>query len=474
MRTIKNRFLSLSLVLFCLCCGLKAQDFSVLSVEHLPKDMSAREDIKTDEQGRQCALFRIATRNIPSELKEGFYFSCDYTSSIVEKVLHRGEIWIWVSPGIKTLKIMHKTLGQWELQTTNHISNVVSLHVYKIVIQGTAKQTEFQLNSDEQYLEFAITPTEARLFVDNEPWSLEDGMAKRVVKQGKHHYRVEATDYHDDKGELLVDASSYTKMKVDLKPAFGFLRIENASLTGGSIYIDNATDVKAYQDSIMIKLSSGQHQLRLTHPFYPPFTSTVIIKDEQTATLRPKVNTTFVTLDFAHGFAPQNSFGFTFGSTTNIGWFVTAASNFSFEALNHDINRYETEDGTLFEEDGNYYYYPDFTGESSTSRLSVMAGMVFRIADPVYMKIGAGYGARVKAWRIAQGDLVTVLPESYSTNGFVNEGKGFDATVGLQLNLKYLSIGMDAVMGMFAKRPSSTGLNTEFKIGIGYNWKKLK
>lgn len=474
---------SLLLVLFTyLNLMLVAQDYKVISMEHLPLDMSAREEIKTDERGRQCALFRIATQNITPMQKEGFYFSSDYASYVVEKVLKNGEIWIWVSPGIKTLKIMHNTMGQWELQTTHYFSNVESLHTYKILIQGTAQPSQViiqqpgsQVNSDEQCLQFNITPVDAQLFVDDTLWPLEDGIAKKIVKLGKHRYRVEAKDYHSDEGEVLVDDPAFTKMiRVDLDPAFGFLKIDDAdvNLSEAIFYIDDDTTANRCAISPIVQLSSGQHKLRLTHPHYRTYTRAVTIGDQKTAILRPYPKTTFITLDFAHSAAPQNSFGFTIGSVTSVGWFLTAASDFNFEALNLHVNRYGTEDGMLWDYQGGYYYYPDYTGETASTRLSIMAGMLFRIMNPVYMKVGAGYGARVKAWYIAQGNLVTLSPESYRTIGSGNASMGFDTTVGLLVNLKYLSVGLDAVVGLY----NYQGLKqiTEFKIGIGYNWKKLK
>ena len=75
----------------------------------------------------------------------------------------------------------------------------------------------------------------------------------------------------------------------------------------------------------------------------------------------------FATLDFAYSVAPQTSFGATYGSVKRVGWFVTAASNFSFDAMNYA----NTADGDGLV-DGSYYY--DYTGVSCSTRLSAMAG----------------------------------------------------------------------------------------------------
>ena len=88
-------------------------------MESLPLDMTAREHIKQDERGRQCAVLRIATQNITPGQREGFHFECDYASFVVERQIVEGEIWVWVSPGMKTLKIKSK-LGNVDMHTANY------------------------------------------------------------------------------------------------------------------------------------------------------------------------------------------------------------------------------------------------------------------------------------------------------------------------------------------------------------------
>jgi hypothetical protein len=160
----------------------------------------------------------------------------------------------------------------------------------------------------------------------------------------------------------------------------------------------------------------------------------------------------FVTLDFAYSFLPQMSYGATFGSVKKIGWYVTVASNFRFDALKFDATC--DADGFV---DGVYYY--DYTGESCSTRISAMAGMVFKVAGPLYMKVGAGYGSRVKSWYYTAVDgskgLVRLDDNSFT---------GVDATAGILLNLKGFSLSLDAVTTNFK--------TIEAKIGLGYCWKR--
>ena len=155
----------------------------------------------------------------------------------------------------------------------------------------------------------------------------------------------------------------------------------------------------------------------------------------------------FVTLDGSYDFESLSGFGFSVGSVKKLGWFVTAMSNFSFKALDYG---YTTDANGLV--DG---YYPNYIGESYTTRYSIMGGMVVKMGGPVYFRFGAGYGERVKSWTTTEGHMVRISNDSFS---------GLDATAGLQLNLKGFTMSLDAL---------TSGFNTlEVKLGLGYCWKK--
>ena len=195
--------------------SLKAQDYKVLSMESLPLDMTARENIKQDERGRQCAVLRISTQNIAPEQRLGFHFECDYASFAVERQIVEGEIWVWVSPGLKTLKIKHAQLGNVELHTVNFGITVEALRTYKIILQGTINSNNEVV---QQYLALQIAPTDAELEVDGEIWPLSSrGTARRRVNEGMYHYKVTALDYEDVESTVAV-VDTAVAISVTLKP----------------------------------------------------------------------------------------------------------------------------------------------------------------------------------------------------------------------------------------------------------------
>ena len=272
---------------------LKAQDYKVLSMESLPLDMTAREHIKQDERGRQCAVFRIATQNITPEQRMGFHFECDWNSFVVERQIVDGQIWVWVSPGLKTLKIKHTTLGQWDLHTSNYAITVEALHTYKIVLQGTATASNTNAIT-KQFLVFDITPKDAMLTVNGTPWPVIDGVAQKMVDFGTYEYRIEVKDYHAVTGKVDVyDPDNKVTVKKSLAPAFGYLKIEGDRdiLYKAWVYIDNANGSDALQSPQ--RLGSGQHEVRILHPMYQAYQQMVTIKDNETYTLKVNLNANF-------------------------------------------------------------------------------------------------------------------------------------------------------------------------------------
>ena len=222
---MKNRLLFVAAILM-MALRLSAQDFEIVGVESLPADMSPREEMKADHAERQCALLRIATQNIVPSQRELFTFKPDLGSEVVERATRNGEIWLWVSPGLKYLRVMHRDLGQYEIRLLDHVPGIESLHTYRIVIRGTAPVSGPGNGGDvvarQQYLVFRMTPPNAMLEVNGKLWEVNaDGVAKQLVDFGTYSYRVQSPNYHSETSTVTVDDPDNAKaVVVNLKPDF--------------------------------------------------------------------------------------------------------------------------------------------------------------------------------------------------------------------------------------------------------------
>ena len=143
-------------------------------------------------------------------------------------------------------------------------------------------------------------------------------------------------------------------------------------------------------------------------------------------------------MNAAYSIAPQTSFGLTFGQVKQFGWYVSAMSNFDFTGFDVIDKSYEE---------------VILTGESRSTRLSVIGGFMARIGGPVCARAGAGYGMIIRTCETIGGDYVNYPDNTY---------KGIDLSAGLQLNLRNITISVDAVTTNFEM--------TEVKLGVGVNF----
>ena len=262
--TQPNRIINkplLAIVLLSITIQLNAQDFEIVNVESLPADMSAREEMKTDHNDHQCALLRIATQNITPEQREGFTFKPDLGSEVVDRANRNGEILLWVSPGLKYLLIMHRDWGQYELRLPDYVSRIEALHTYKVTIKGTftvAPQVQSNASPAQQYLVFQLTPPNATLEVNDQLWSVDvDGTAMKYVNFGTYTYRVRASDYFTETGEVTVNDHNNTKMvPVSLRPNFATITLKVDA--DAEIWVNN---VKKGVRSWSGQLGSGTYKI---------------------------------------------------------------------------------------------------------------------------------------------------------------------------------------------------------------------
>lgn len=147
------------------------------------------------------------------------------------------------------------------------------------------------------------------------------------------------------------------------------------------------------------------------------------------------------------------SYGLSFGSYRQIGWFLSGMTNFDVVD-----NMYCTGITQLLL---NFKSYIDNSSETISdktidSRLAVIGGLLVKTFGPVYLKFGAGYG------------LYSTYLQTVNENWHLDEEKSYEGlllTGGLQFNLKNLIISAEVVTP-----PDFKAL--EFKVGLGLGWKK--
>lgn len=145
---------------------------------------------------------------------------------------------------------------------------------------------------------------------------------------------------------------------------------------------------------------------------------------------------TFFTLNAAYSPLPQWSYGFKVGQAKNVGWFVSAMTNFNFKGMYKPMV------------DGDFYL---LNGKHKTARLSAQVGLVIRPCKPLYMLFGVGYGYR------------TLTLQTYDQHWYSYPARtyhGVDASFGLLFDIKCFALSAEVVTTNFK--------TVEAKVGLGF------
>ena len=233
---------------------------------------------------------------------------------------------------------------------------------------------------------------------------------------------------------------------------FGKIITITTDKEGDAIYVDGKL---AGQSPLSIDLSFGSHDIKSVRDKKSDEKRIEVKKDggvssvslylrAETAANYVRNGITFVTANASVSNYGTPSFGVTFGKVKKVGWFVSATTNFNFQKA-----ELVTENGLI---DGNFPGYQQ--GSRRNSRLSLLGGVVVKLYGPLCFRAGAGYGSNTTLWTTLGGQTVKFSTESFS---------GIEATLGMQLNIKGLTVSLDMLTTNFKTLEAKIGVGVCFK-----------
>lgn len=151
------------------------------------------------------------------------------------------------------------------------------------------------------------------------------------------------------------------------------------------------------------------------------------------------------------GIGAATSYGLMVGVVKKWGWYLKAKYNF--------INQETTEE---CDGDGNSLNGVPmwFTGETQSSRFAVTSGLMARLAKPLYLYVGAGYGYKKLAWELADGESGT-NSDKWAEN--TDETfKGVEADLGLVLRTGNFAISAGVQSNNFKYYEATVGVGLMF------------
>ena len=186
-----------------------------------------------------------------------------------------------VYPGIHKIKVVSGVLNK-EISVNVDNENIL----FRVDLDHELARPQFVM--------FMVTPPEASLFIDNQPYLLNqygEIAEPLMLGSGSHSYVVSAKDYHEERGQFVVNGSKVEKV-VNLKPSHGYLKVAgDGQLQGASVYVDGSLIGTAPCTSS--RLSSGSHTVRIVKNMYKDLSETVVIRDGETLDYVPSLQADF-------------------------------------------------------------------------------------------------------------------------------------------------------------------------------------
>ena len=447
-----RRYLLLLLIVFFsfqLSAQLEVKKDSFKVVEGF---VNINRDKQTDDNDRPYAVLKIKTENINSKQRRELKFGGD-AQTFFDVEYKDGEVWLYISYYATFIKISHEEFSStefyfpfdmepkkgYEMTLVNKISNNKIGFGSLSIITKPHDGATVKLNGIEM--------TQKTPYVND------------MVSAGEYDLEISKYGFKNVKRHIVIKEGVKENVVVDMPFACGVLKVVSEP-SDAHVYIDNVK--KGKTPVVVDDLHIGTHSVRVEAVDYKTVTKKITTAEDKTETISVKLEPLtsfstlvasyvqngykFMTFDLMSNQFGNLSYGATLGYMRNFGFYISAASSFYFDGYNYDL-----------ECDKDFFvngYYPDYTGKTHYTSLSIIGGVIMKVAGPVALKVGAGYGDRIKLYETSGGHLVK-YPE-YSAIGV-------DVSAGLQFNLRGFVLSVDCVTTNFKVY--------EAKIGLGYGIK---
>ena len=301
---------------------LYGQEMKVKSFTHLERDLFARTHERLDLNDEPCAVVRVSVPQVESFEFEG--------NVIGEPEYHSGEAIVWMTSGSRNITVKSNNFGTLRFEFPQRLEKSA---VYELTIL-------VENNITDQGLLMNYTPTEAKIYIDDElQTEAEDGFLSTVLPIGEHKYRVECPRYQTEHGVLHIIPERPSTVDVTLQPSndYAFLQV-NTNKDGAKVYVDD--EFVGYTPYRSDTITSGKHQVRVERNKYRTQTREVNIPYMRTKQLdfnlkKQKFNMLFMA-QYDRELSSQeisglttNAFGFMLGFYRKHGFYLGATMDFS-------------------------------------------------------------------------------------------------------------------------------------------------
>lgn len=224
-----------------------------------------------------------------------------------------------------------------------------------------------------------------------------------------------------------------------------FLKISHPDLSSTEFWFPYDMQPKKGYELTLVNKSANANEEKLKSRIEELETINQEMQEEVSAVQAPKGIVNFFTINASYNNYGDLSYGLTFGSYKKYGWFVSAMTNFNFKGFTND---YECNNDLMVDN-----FYPDYNGTEYHTNLSIMAGFIYKVSEPLTLRVGAGYGVRNTVYETTNNQLIKNKDVSAA---------GIDASIGAMYRVGKFVVSLDAVTTNFKVFEARLGLGLGF------------
>ncbi len=305
-----KRLLATLLIILLGAATAAAQELEFKSFEFNVHDAAARAKAVVDLSENPCALLRVYVAVESADFKanlgiledsgkpapRGKDGSSKGNLGVKGKAqkIRNSEYVMYIPAGSKSITIQGEGFLPFTYHFNQEIKGLCTYELYLKVPESGPKREALE----SQFLAMSVTPASATVVVDEMMRTLEGGQLFLELPLGRHTYQVMAPMHHIEQGEFEISAQGRTDLKIDLKPAFGTLKV-NSTPSDATVMVDGV--VKG-TTPCSLQIESGNHFVQVMHEGYISYAQNVTVTDGSTLPLTAglKANFAQVTLRAPH------------------------------------------------------------------------------------------------------------------------------------------------------------------------------
>lgn len=248
-------------------CAQKTMD--VMKFTRMDNDLMARvtKPVRDQDEGKLCALIRVVTQLTDLDVRAD-------ALGIVKKEEHKGELWLYVPYGAKSLSFSHgdyfPLMYQYPLSIDEGTVYELQLGSYETAVDGNNRNLNTQM--------FVLThqPDDATIFIDDMEVESEFGVFAAMMSKGEHQYKVTAPQYEEVEGTFEL-SDQPVRETVNMHPLFGTFQLFTLPENGFNVFIDDRqVGTSPYKSE---RLDPGAYRIRIEKEKYYPVDTLIRLRE---------------------------------------------------------------------------------------------------------------------------------------------------------------------------------------------------